>query len=147
MRLLFKFVRLSCLKRSLLLKAALLLFLAEAGLHLIPFRFFKSLFSGSPRRSGKGVVPDRSLYLNIGWAVSAAAGRLPGTHRCLPQALAAQMLLRWYGAPSRIRIGVAKDSFDRFQAHAWLESGGKIVVGGQGVKQYVPLAVLGETGG
>ena len=62
------------------------------------------------------------------WAVQVASCYVPRA-TCLTQALAAQALLGFGGIPAAVRIGVAKETED-FEAHAWLESGGKILMGG-----------------
>jgi hypothetical protein len=60
---------------------------------------------------------------------------------CLTQALTAQMLLGWAGLNSRLHIGVRLDG--KFEAHAWVEGPGRIVVGGrEGVASYVPILTL-----
>lgn len=59
--------------------------------------------------------------------VGHALSRL-GTN-CLPQALVACRLLRREGYDVRLRIGVRKDSCDRLAAHAWVEHGGRIILG------------------
>jgi Transglutaminase-like superfamily len=65
---------------------------------------------------------------------------------CLPRALAAQAMLRRRGIASRLCLGVARA--DRsLSAHAWVEIGGKVIVGdvdpasGRG---YTPIAQFGR---
>jgi hypothetical protein len=61
------------------------------------------------------------------WAVRAVAARVPRAS-CLTQAVAASLLLRRYGHEATLRLGVARR--DRgLQAHAWVESGGRTVIG------------------
>ena len=59
----------------------------------------------------------------------------------LPKALTAQKLLKKYGYPCLIKIGVGKDIKGKFEAHAWLEYAEKVVIG-ESVKEYVPLTDL-----
>jgi hypothetical protein len=74
------------------------------------------------------------------WAVGAAGRRLARTSRCLTEALALWVLLRRNGHDGTIRIGVAREDVDGFEAHAWLESDGTILVGGErSPQEYVPL--------
>jgi len=61
---------------------------------------------------------------------------------CLTQALAAHLLLCRRGLTPQLHIGVAKDQRDRLIAHAWVESEGRIVVGGTDLQRYTPLLVL-----
>jgi hypothetical protein len=74
--------------------------------------------------------------------VETASRRTPGLKTCLAQALAAQVLLTRRGYPALLRIGVAKGERQQLQAHAWVESEGKIVIGGSELERYTPLAVL-----
>lgn len=81
----------------------------------------------------------------IGWAVSVAGRHVPGGGTCLPQALATHVLLEREGYAARLHIGVAKDEDGRLQAHAWVESLGRVVIGRSNAGRYTPvLAVDGE---
>lgn len=73
----------------------------------------------------------------IAWAVTVAARYLPGS-KCLVQALAGRKLMASCGFPSAIHIGVAKDSRNWLNAHAWVEAEGKTVIGGD-TAAYAPL--------
>jgi Transglutaminase-like superfamily len=56
------------------------------------------------------------------------------------------MMLNRYSYPAHIHIGVAKDHTDVFGAHAWLESEGTIVIGGQeSTSLFASLGVIGES--
>lgn len=65
------------------------------------------------------------------WAVKEAGNRLFPDDPCLPQALVVHRMYRSRGLPSEIRIGARRDERGRFTAHAWVESRGKVVVGGE----------------
>jgi transglutaminase superfamily protein len=65
---------------------------------------------------------------------------VPRGSNCLVRALAAGIVLKRYGYPSELKIGVTRPVSGRFEAHAWLESGGNVVIGGAQLDQYVPLA-------
>jgi len=41
-----------------------------------------------------------------------------------------------------IHIGITKGGGERFLAHAWVESEGKVVIGGHEIERYTPLASL-----
>jgi len=68
---------------------------------------------------------------------------VPGA-TCLPQALAAEALLKRGGLPADLRIGVMKGASGKLLAHAWVESDGRIVVGDLpgGVDVYTRLPTL-----
>jgi len=85
----------------------------------------------------------------VAWAVEMASRCTPGAKSCLTQALAAQVLLDRRGYPALLHIGVAKGEQGRFQAHAWLESKGTVVIGGSEQEPFTLLASLkaGELNG
>jgi hypothetical protein len=62
---------------------------------------------------------------------------------CLIQALAAQTLLHRWGHSTSLRIGIAKGATGQLEAHAWVETQGKIVLGGAEVcARFTPLPPL-----
>ncbi|TVR58253.1 MAG: lasso peptide biosynthesis B2 protein [Spirochaetaceae bacterium] len=65
----------------------------------------------------------------IGGWVARAARVLPGRYLCLPQALTAYVECSRYGLDPKLRVGVMRSADARFEAHAWLEHDGEIVVG------------------
>ena len=66
---------------------------------------------------------------DLAWAVRAAARRVPKA-ACLTQALALESLLADAGIRAEVRIGVARRADGSFEAHAWLEHDGRILIGG-----------------
>lgn len=134
-----KFLNLSASERRLLFETALLLGAIKAGMKLLPFKRLRRLvddFSDPSRKSRRTSVED------VVWAVELAGRHMPGT--CLTQAMAGQILLGRQGYPTKLHIGVVKESDDGFLAHAWLESGGDIVIGGGALERYTPLISLGR---
>jgi hypothetical protein len=61
----------------------------------------------------------------------------------LPQAIAAKFMLARRGCTSTLHFGVARDERAALIAHAWLEAGGFIVVGEDGVENFAPIAQIG----
>lgn len=76
----------------------------------------------------------------IAWSVRAAGRRVPRA-TCLVQALSMQLLLAHYGYKSALQIGVAKID-GTFEAHAWVEADGRIVVGARTGMPFTPLPDL-----
>jgi hypothetical protein len=72
------------------------------------------------------------------WAVMAAARYVPEA-TCLTRALAVHALLGRSGHPSHVEIGVAKES--RFEAHAWVVCGEKVVLGADEAHRFCPILV------
>lgn len=133
-----KWLGLAAGERWLLLQAWLLLGALRLALWLLPFRIARVLARAALRPK-----PRRLSVERIGWAVAVASAYLPFTS-CLPRALAAQILLRRSGYPANLRIGVAHTGAGRLEAHAWVESAGRIVIGGSAsdLARYTPLPSL-----
>lgn len=130
-------------ERFLLIKALFVVVAIRGGLSLLPFPRFHALFERvraaiGVRRDLMSVPPKAQLV----WAVRAASQYVPRAS-CLTQALAAQLLLERYDYPAHVRIGVARhgEMQGAFQAHAWLESDGAVVIGESEI-DFVPLATL-----
>jgi Transglutaminase-like superfamily len=140
MKRLRKFFRLPRSERWLLIKAALLLGAIRIGLRLFPFQRLKQLLdSASKSRAANQLSSDR-----IVWAVTAASRYVLGDKPCLTQALAAKLLLKRRGYPASLRIGVAREDGGKLQAHAWVESEDRVVVGGGELSRYTPLPAFDE---
>ncbi|MDQ1471267.1 MAG: hypothetical protein QOJ99_2747 [Bryobacterales bacterium] len=69
------------------------------------------------------------LAKEIGWAVTSAARYVPFRAVCLPQALAAQAMLRRRGVHSVMHFGAARGTEKPLYAHAWLDAAGVHVTG------------------
>ena len=65
---------------------------------------------------------------SVRWAVLTAGSRLPGTYDCLERALTGSTLLEASDFPHCLRFGVDTQS-DTFEAHAWVESNGDVLIG------------------
>jgi len=142
MQRLSNFYRLPAIERWLLVKAALLLFATRVALGLLPFRTLRDL-------SGKVAAPHRlretdSLSTEaVVWAVEVAAKYMPGFFStCLTKALTTQVLLSRRGHSALLHIGVVRSEEGGFEAHAWVESEGRVVIGGHELERYTPLAAL-----
>jgi hypothetical protein len=114
---------LSATERRLLIVAGVAVTLARLGLWLLPFRLLLQCAERIPARL-TGVTAEQAA-----WAVSVPSSIVPRA-TCLTQALAALALLHLYGHPATIHIGVRRDEHAQLNAHAWVESGDAVVVGG-----------------
>jgi hypothetical protein len=142
MRALHNFLRLPGSDRRLFVKVTLLLEAISLGMWLFSFPTLRRLLAGF---SHARTDPQRAQALPVGkvvWAVETASRHLPGSKTCLTQALAAQTLLVRDGHPATLRIGVVKGKEEQFQAHAWVESGGEAIIGGQELERYTRLLAL-----
>lgn len=129
----------------MLIEAMMLSAAVRVGLKLLPVRTVRRWTGRLGARSVRPRDDDGLSVERIVWAVRVATRRLPGT-TCLVQAMTGHVLLRRRGIPASVRIGVTKDRVEGFQAHAWLESEGEVLIGGsdRSVGRYEPLAVLEE---
>jgi hypothetical protein len=140
---LLKFRRLSSSDRRLLVQAVILHGVIGVGLRVLPFGLLRRLLAelAVTPREGPGAPGGPDL---VAWAVGIVS-RLGGlTATCLSRALTAQVLLTRNGYPADLRIGVAKGADGQFQAHAWVEYDGQVVIGGAGREDYMPLRVFGR---
>lgn len=145
-------------RRTLLVRAAVLVLAFRVALRMLSFERVRALADamgggagGGPADEGRagasrGGAAEDAFAAVAGREVEAAARVLAPARPCLPQALACYVLLLRAGRPVSIHIGVRRDSADGdaggpagVEAHAWVESGGRVVAGGE-------LAVDGEAG-
>jgi hypothetical protein len=138
MRRLRKFLALPARKKALFVKVALLLGLVRIGLKTLPFQKIRSLVDRISEPSKYAKESPAEAVEDIIRAVDVIGCRMPGS--CLTQALAARVLLGRRGLDTRLHIGAVKEDEGGFLAHAWLESGGEVVVGGHELERYTPLA-------
>lgn len=137
-------------RRRLVARAAWLVPLVRLGLWVLPFGRVRDLLALDPeaRRSRRGARrPPRSPagpVQDAVWAVVAVSRRVPRAS-CLTQALVAQRLLAEDGLDSDLRIGVARDVEGAFEAHAWLEREGLVLLGEvEGMARFTPVAPTGD---
>jgi hypothetical protein len=142
-RALEKFARLPATDLALLGRSVAMLGTARVALWLFHFTTVRRLLAPS-RRSlpARPATPER-----IGWAIAVAKRVVPGAN-CLPQAVVAEALLVARGHPAELRIGVIKTARGGLEAHAWVESAGRMVVGelSQGLTGYTVLPPLPGVG-
>lgn len=100
-------------------------------------------FDAVPRELASPTTPlsptATALVDRIAFALPRVAARMPWRADCLVQALAAQRWLGAKGITSTIRLGAPRHLGARFEAHAWLTVGDRIVTGGDQVDGYVPF--------
>ncbi len=140
----YRFVGLPSQLRFQLIKAFIVVAGVRVALTLFSFRRFQTLlgrFTTRIRAPHAKTSPSRAQLV---WAVRTASTRVPHA-TCLTQALAAQVLFERHGYPAVVHIGVAsgETQYGAFQAHAWLESDGEVVIGNSEVP-YTRLITLGS---
>jgi hypothetical protein len=139
--LLHKFAHLASRRRWLLCGALAALTCATLALRFVAFSRLASWFGASRQETPLQLSARHVLVArDIGWAVTAAAARLPWKAECLVQALAAALLTRTRRLPSTLYLGVAHGELGQLQAHAWLRCGPCIITGKAGHERFKPVA-------
>jgi hypothetical protein len=141
MRRLVQFLRLAAPDRRLLVEA--IAGLVVAGVSLRLFRFARLAARLGTHMAESPLEQDRSAAVEavrIRWAVETAARHLPWKPMCLPQAVAAQRMLRRRGIPSTLYLGVAPGR--GYGAHAWVRAGRVVVTGGPRPDQFAVVSTF-----
>jgi len=136
-RLLLRFGQVDNRRRGLLPEAVICLWASRLALLWIPFpklarRLGTFVPPTDPRAHEARAVsaPGKTkLAEDVSWAVTRAARYVPFNAVCLPQAMAAQFMLRRRGVKSVMHFGAAKGQEKPLDAHAWLDAAGVQVTG------------------
>lgn len=122
--------------RALLAEAVVWLALGRLAVKFLPFRVLSRRL-GTQASVSPSAGAGRELT-RVGWAIAAAAARVPWRAKCLEQALAAKAMLRARHVPNTLYLGVARDAVgdEGVVAHAWVRSGTVHVTGGTDVERY-----------
>jgi hypothetical protein len=136
-----KFARLRTPEKSLFLRIVLMLIRVRLALWFKPLAYVRRMgeLSDAPPVQEKAYPLSAHDLTSL---ITVAASYIPGA-TCLTQALVAQTILRRYGYAPDLKIGVGRSESNRFQAHAWIELDGKVVLGQlPTLSQYTPLPAL-----
>ena len=172
------FLRLPAATQALALEAAFTLLLARLLVAHVPMRFWRRRLdmapesspcperAESPRQRRSTMLPGADerpaerddeerraaarlrIPRKMARVVRKVARRLPFQALCLPQAMAAQWMLRRRSIPSRLVFGARRGRTPErtFEYHAWLMVAGQCVIGGGELDTYVPLSPLHPNG-
>ena len=124
----------------LLLKVSALLPVVRLGGKLLPFKTLVSLFSGNQSLDGQGTRKDRPAPDRLAYLVEVASRHHLLKPTCLEKSLVLYGILRRKHVEAALRIGTTKKD-GRFEAHAWVEHRGQVLLGGP-VEHYSPLLPL-----
>ncbi|WP_159470698.1 lasso peptide biosynthesis B2 protein [Dyadobacter sp. 3J3] len=109
------------------LQAGFVLVVIKMGLAILPFSTFRKLFYRISKSEIKKNLNSQQIS-EVVWAVNTAANVIPLELVCLPRALATKYLLRKVPSLS-LEIGIEINPAKAFEAHAWVERGGEIIIG------------------
>ena len=119
-----------------LFKAAIIIAIIKIGLKVLPYPTFKKLYDRGIQSDFQEEYPQTKLS-KAAWAIKVVSARWPWNATCLPQALSFKYFFR--KDPSlHLKIGVNKTNQGIFQAHAWVEKEGKVLIG-ETPETFVPL--------
>jgi hypothetical protein len=116
--------RLSRAERRDVLAFASLIPLAAALVRTAGFRRVQRALERSPQMPPAGDAPSIERTLARGLARARRHAPYPGN--CLSQSIALCWLLRRRGVPASLRLGARIDA-GAFSAHAWVESGDRVI--------------------
>jgi hypothetical protein len=143
MRRIARLFSLSFSELRLLAESVIALAFVRLGLSLLRFQTLRRLLGKVSATGMQEAPPERRLIRKVVWSVNVISAYLPFFRNCLNRALATQVLLGRRGQQVNLRIGVKRDPEGEFKAHAWIESEGRIVLGGlDDLWQMTPLPPL-----
>ncbi len=143
MRILHKLLALNISEFKLLLQAYVLVSTVRVGLWSLSFQRLRGWLSKIPAVSSNSHRLYAPSLTQIARAVEVASRYTPGGAKCLAQALTGQVLLKRWRHPHQLCIGVAKSPEGTFEAHAWIEVEGKVIIGRiKNLGYFTPLPAL-----
>jgi hypothetical protein len=108
-------------EQKVLLASLVLLPIFRLGLRLAGLQRFQAWLDRFPVAGRPSLSKVEAAA--VGLAVNRAANHVLGTGSCLTRSLLLRWLLRFYGTPSDLRVGVRVNQ-GKFAAHAWVEMDG-----------------------
>jgi len=131
-------------EQRLLVNAFVVVAIIRLALWVLPFKMVRERVASLRAKKNSDEPVSFIQVKKLTSAVKRASRYVPMAS-CLTQALTAQVLLRRLGVRGILRIGVTKGSEGKFEAHAWLESHGRIIIGGsRDLHRYTVLSGLKE---
>jgi hypothetical protein len=134
-----KFFNLSSSEQRLLIKAWILLGVIRLGMELFPFSTLRKLLDRL--RFLMGGFEKEFSEEQLVWSITVASRYIPKA-TCLAQALTTQLFLQQAGHQACLHIGVSEAEDGGIKAHAWVESQGRILIGGFDINKYTHLLAL-----
>ena len=135
-------------RRGLILEAAVWLLAARLALLTAPFQTIARRLGdfvppADPRvaATAAATTPAQAMIAReVSWAVTRAAAHVPFRAVCLPQAMAARIMLKRRGVSSAMHFGAARGVDKPLGAHAWLDAAGVKVTGYPVGRQFAEIA-------
>ncbi|MCK9372317.1 MAG: lasso peptide biosynthesis B2 protein [Sulfuricurvum sp.] len=131
-------------QKALFFEAAYFLGIARLMVAFIPFKRIAPTLGTLIDKNDlpKETVTD-TRAIHIAHAIALAVRYTPWESVCLPQAIAAQRMLRRRGLEWNLYLGVARDEEGSgLKAHAWLRNGTVILCGAAGHRNFTVVSVF-----
>jgi hypothetical protein len=130
-----KFILLPNFEKKLLIKAIFLILLVRFVTFILPFGITK-IFLLKSKAVKHGHILNPPSQDKIRWAVDAITNKIPFTKNCLVKSIVIHILFLNSGYESKINFGIMKNNNEKLNAHAWIESEGKIFSSEEGLYNY-----------
>jgi hypothetical protein len=133
-------MKVRAMRRAYLVEAVMALAVARGAVLVLP----SSWVFAWARRSPSRIRRFRGDEIEwVSWAVETAGRSTWMKALCLPRALAAQGMLRRRGIASGLCLGVVRYN-NALVAHAWIEIGQDMIVGGAEARGFTKIAEFGK---
>ena len=129
----------------MLQEAWILLGLGRLLMMLFKFnRYARLLGKQLPREPETPNAEQFARAKAVAGAVRTMSVRTPWKSRCLPQAIATQIMLGRRRINSTLFLGVTRNDEKRMKAHAWVACGGTTLIGERPWDIYTPVAAFSK---
>ncbi|MBV8517042.1 MAG: lasso peptide biosynthesis B2 protein [Acidobacteria bacterium] len=127
-----------------LAEATVWLGLGRVTILLVPFNALSRRLGAHMQESPKsGEARHADAIRRIAWAIGAVSRRAPWRCKCLEQAFAAKLMLRFRRIPNTLYLGVARGE-TKVEAHAWVRSGDYYLTGGAERARYAVVSTFAD---
>ena len=124
----------------LLARATLTMCATAIAIRLLPPSLWRRFMRAT--RAGAAATHRAPSISDILRAVNRASRIIPGGQNCLVRAFTARVLMARAGLDAQLTLGVSKTEGGDFEAHAWLQHQGRVLIGEGTVERYAPLPDL-----
>ena len=133
--------------RWLLVQAVSWLGFARLAVVTLPLRWIAPFLGHYMRESPAIDRPEwQTTVRRVSWAVSMMSRYTPWKSNCLAQAIAAKCMLQRRQVPSTLYLGIARNTSEELDAHAWLRSGKVVVTGAPEMPRFTVVSTFAEGG-
>ena len=120
------FIRLTSMDKLVVIQSIYWLIIIRIMISIFPFHFVQKRVQKIVNRTNRNV--NSSVSMSKLRVMIVVSSRYVPRATCLVQALAGHILFSKYGYDTSIKIGVLTENGE-FEAHAWLEHDGSVVLG------------------